>query len=282
MSYRRLMKKYQIGKYLIDIPDEHLLPTYQAEHSTYDKFLPYLLKEIRSLPNDSICIVGSNIGDTLAALCDVRPEFTYLNFEADSDFFTILDLNSKLIREISNTHIVNVCCFVGKDAKVNSLIGEGGTKHAVLAKSGELNEISLVSLDSALPNYLNGRLKLLIIDVDGFDWDVLNSAKSSIQKDKPVIFFELYTSDEETLFRYITSIKNLENLGYQFSIFDNFGNLMTEQVGHETVESLARYVFSQNGNATRTIFYLDILATTKKNCDLTNVALSNFRSYIFN
>jgi len=275
------MKKYLIGKFLIDIPDDHKLPIYQAEHPMYDRFLPFLLKEIEFQPNDSVCIVGSNIGDTLAALCDIRPEFTFLNFEADSGFFKFLEANSRLIHSISKSNIVNENFFVGKDAKISNLVGEGGTKHAVLANDSELNYIRLVGLDSSLPLYLLGTLKLLIVDVDGFDWDVLNSAHEIISKENPLIFFELYANDSYTLTEYYETLKMLESLDYFFSVFDNFGNLMLEVANYQLVESLARYVYSQNSQATRTIYYLDILATPRKDKTVTTAAIVKFRSYIF-
>ena len=258
------MMKYQIGKFMIDLPDDHMLPNYQIEHPLYDRFLPFFLQIFDYNPNDTVCIVGSNIGDTLAALCDVRPEFTYLNFEADVEFFSILESNSSLITSIAGCNIINRNGFVGRDAKLNKLVGEGGTKHGVLVDDLDSQLIDLVILDHELPVTLIGNLRFLIVDVDGFDWDVINSGTLLIAEQLPAIFFEFFAQDLVNLNQYFSTIKMLERFGYSFTIFDNFGNIIHEIADFRIVQALANYVFSQNFQGTRTIYYLDILATTEK------------------
>ena len=229
------MKKYSIGSYQIDIPDDHLLPVYQTEHPTYDRFLPYLLQEFEHSMNDTVVIVGANIGDTLAALCNVRPEFIFINFEPDEDFYSLLVSNTSIISSISEVEIINRKSYVGKAAKLNALVGEGGTKHAVFIEDELAKQIELTCLDEVLPTLLVGNLKLLIIDVDGFDWDVINSGLNVIQSQSPMIYFELYANDLQTLAEYFSSIISLEEAGYSFSIFDNFGNIVQENANSANV-----------------------------------------------
>jgi len=54
---------YKIGRFLIRLPHDHLLPVYQARFPQYDRFLPHLAG---FLPKKLIVIdLGANCADTL-------------------------------------------------------------------------------------------------------------------------------------------------------------------------------------------------------------------------
>jgi hypothetical protein len=118
---------------------------------------------------------------------------------------------------------------------------------------------------------------LLKIDTDGYDWDVLNSAKSIIYQSKPLIYFEIFTENLSGLDNYLHALSSLKSCGYEdFYIFDNFGDYiaMTNLV---TLESMMRYVLRQNNlMATRTIHYFDVLTCVKEDRPLVETSIKRF------
>ena len=74
---------------------------------------------------------------------------------------------------------------------------------------------------------------LLKSDVDGFDYDVLNSALARIEKDCPMLYFEAAFDFDYQLVRYLEILRTLQQIGYgQWVIFDNFGLKILGNVRH--------------------------------------------------
>ena len=123
------------------------------------------------------------------------------------------------------------------------------------------------------------RVCLLKTDVDGFDYDVLNSASSTIKKYKPIIFFELQYSDAAQKNGFRETLESLLSEGYNdFTIFDNFGEVMFRSSQIREIIQLMEYIWRQNlGLANRTIYYFDILAAVRPADSLViDAALSNY------
>ena len=58
--------KYQYRDFSIELPAEHLFPSFQEKHKLYDRFLPHLCKYLA--PGSTILDVGANCGYSLAAM----------------------------------------------------------------------------------------------------------------------------------------------------------------------------------------------------------------------
>jgi FkbM family methyltransferase len=267
-----------VGSFEIRLPIEHNLPVYQSEHFLYDKFLEIL---VASIPQKDFTVmtVGANVGDTLASLASVRTDCTYVNLEADSDFYQFLEWNSSQIAKSTGAKVINLKRFVGQSAKVNEMEGQFGTKHAKFDST--LPIAKLVTLDEIVLEFELSNVELIIIDTDGFDWDILLSAAESISKYKPIIFFEMFLPTQQTLDFYMSEISRLSNLGYFFTIFDNFGNLICKNQSIDKLSEIAIYIFRQNNIGTRTIYYLDVLASTEAQEDEIGKALKNYEIKFF-
>ncbi len=271
-------KNYKIGSFVIRLPLEHNLPIYQSEHLLYDKFLEIL---VASIPQKDFTVmtVGANVGDTLASLASTRADCTYINLEADSDFYQFLEWNSFNIAKSTGAKVVNLKRFVGRSAKVNEMEGQFGTKHAKLDST--LPIAKLVTLDEIVLECELSNVELIIIDTDGFDWDILLSAAETISKYKPIIFFEMFLPTQQTLDSYMSEISHLSSLGYFFTIFDNFGNLICRNQNIDKLLEIATYIYRQNKIGTRTIYYLDILASTEAQEYEIGKALKNYEKKFF-
>ncbi|HMP31286.1 MAG TPA: FkbM family methyltransferase [Saprospiraceae bacterium] len=261
--YRILSTKrrtFKIGKYDIKVPYNFILPYYQKQFRLYDRFLPVLAK---CLPNDKIIIdVGANIGDTVISLLSQCKNQIYC-FEPSSFFYPYLEKNINILDsyDINRVKIFKKLIGTGKlNGDLKHTIG--GTANLKLIDNS--NFITHSTLDSIIEDCSN--VVLLKVDIDGFDFDVIQSADKICKESEPILFWENEISEEFQYQGFNELYAWLENRDYKYIyIFDNFGNLILSDCDFKQLRSLNYYLYSmkKNGN-TRTIHYFDILASTEK------------------
>lgn len=270
--------EYKYEDFSILLPANHMLPRYQRRHPKYDRFLPYLAQHIK--PEEAIIDVGANVGDTLAGMVEKNSTSTYICVEPDDNFFEYLTKNISRIKN-SKPHLTvhAVKSLVGKNISGVSLEGCGGTKHAVLCKDGKITSRPLDNILDDLENSFS--IRILKTDVDGFDYDVIESSLILITKKKPIIFFECQYDHEEQKSGYEKILLTLEGQGYcDWAIFDNFGEVILRTSEISLVGQLMNYIWSQNlGNTTRTIFYYDVLAAQDGDKELIDSVLAEYSQF---
>ncbi len=252
------MIEYQIGSITIFIPNDHRLPVYQSTHPRYDRFLPHLAKFLQK--NDVVVDVGANVGDTLAGLFDTNKHLEFVCIEADDTYFGYLETNIAAIRKAGyDLKVTTISAFVGKALVSAAIERGGGTARASITQQGTVRSRTL---DDLLDQAQVGRIRLLKTDVDGWDYDVIDSASRLIRNNRPLIYFELQYDNVQQYGGYLDTINRLEATGYCcWCVFDNFGSLMLQTNDARNIRQLMDYVKIQNqGVATRTIYYMDILA----------------------
>lgn len=241
---------------VIRLPANHRLPEYQRAHPLYDRFLPRLAA---ALPAGAHVVdVGANVGDTLAAMHAANPALAFTCIEPDARFGACLDANIARLRARDPGLQVTVGrAMVGKAVASAALAGGGGTAHA---KPGQ--GMATTTLDALV----TAPVTLLKSDVDGFDWDVLDSAEALIARDEPLLFFECLLDSAVQKAGFEATIARLAGQGYaDWSVFDNFGGFMGRAATPAPLFALLDYVWQQNqGTASRTIWYVDVLAATPR------------------
>ncbi len=271
---------YKVGEFEIRLPFDHLLPEYQKQHRRYDRFLPILAN---LLPKGaSVINIGANCGDTLAFMASSNPMLNYICIEADTDFFSYLELNACLIKDaLPNCSITTIREMIGLNVRTASLSGSGGTKTATDINDQHHGQLQTKTLDEICIEYSTecSSLSLLIIDTDGFDYDVLMSAKSQVEAQQPLLFFECQFSDGYQLDGYLEVLHWLDKSGYSdWHLFDNFGGYLLNTNSIATIIQIIEYIQQQNvSNATRTMYYLDILAASATSAELAKHAIEEFR-----
>jgi hypothetical protein len=60
--------------------------------------------------------------------------------------------------------------------------------------------------------------------VDGYDYDVLDSANEIIRMHQPLLFVGCYHDHPHQIVGYLRTMREFSEMGYSFAIFDNFGN----------------------------------------------------------
>ena len=264
--FKNVTRNYNYKNFSILLPLNHMLPDYQKANPKYDKLLPIISKYINQ--NEMIIDIGANVGDTLAAMVDENPNPIYLCIEPEDEFYSYLLRNVDIIqKKIPNLKVHLLKQFVGNQITNVSLDKKGGTAKANLISGN----IKSKTLDDILNDFENiEKIKLLKADTDGFDYDVLESSLKTIEKHKPILFFECQYELEYQKTNYKSIIKKLQSLGYfHWTIFDNYGEIIITTQNLETIYSLMEYVWKQNlGKTRRTISYYDLLVCCDNNKEI--------------
>jgi len=264
--FKNITRKYHFKNFSIFLPLNHRLPKYQKDCPKYDKLLPIVSKYINQ--NEMIIDIGANVGDTLAGMVDENPNPIYLCIEPEDEYYSYLLKNIDIIKKkIPNLKVHLLKQFVGKQITNISLDKKGGTAKANLIDGN----IKSKTLDDILNDFENiEKVKLLKTDTDGFDYDVLESSLKTIEKHKPILFFECQYELEYQKTNYKNIIKKLQSLGYfHWTLFDNFGEKIITTQNLETIYSLMEYTWKQNlGKTNRTIFYYDLLVCCDNNKEI--------------
>jgi FkbM family methyltransferase len=271
----RMPQRMAFKSFEIYLPASHLLLRYKTKHPNYDRFLPHLAMHLAE--GALVLDVGANVGDSLAAMYEANPNLRFICFEPDDEFFQYLAENIERMRfGDKRVQVEAVKTLVGKAVTAARLEGAGGTKHVVPGVSQ--GALPSVMLDNFISVVDRASVRLLKSDVDGFDFDVLDSAAKILAESKPLIFFETYFESSDQLHGYLKTLRMLEISGYShWVIFDNFGTLLlqTDQVDH--VMQLWSYISRQNrGSGTRTVHYLDVLAAQNEDKKFVEKVLNSY------
>ena len=196
-----------------------------VEHAIYwgivDEGHDLLYKHIKS--GMIIFDVGANIGDTALRFAKLTGETGQVySFEPDSVNYKKLRLNIEN-NSFKNIHTYNI--GLGSKNSIEKLYRvnpENKGMNRIMTSensSSEFTEINIRTIDDIVNESSIKRVDLLKIDVEGFEFEVLNGAKTILQKFKPVLFIEI---DEQNLKQNNTTPKNLFNFlisaGYTITI----------------------------------------------------------------
>jgi len=119
------------------------------------------------------------------------------------------------------------------------------------------------------------RSKLLKIDTDGFDFEIIINSKDVIEKLKPIIYFEYdisFNIHNDSISQALNVIEVLTDLCYQkFMVFGNFGNHLYSLSSSDSkyFVDLTNYLFSnlyQSGKPS--IYYFDVCAFHSNDIDV--------------
>ncbi|MBD1869054.1 FkbM family methyltransferase [Cyanobacteria bacterium FACHB-471] len=267
-------KKHQVGTFALMLPSDHNLDAYQATWKRYDKALGYISQiTFKKYPNSTAIDIGANVGDTAALIRTYNKNVPLLCVEGNPEFLFYLETNAQ---QIGNVKIAK--CFIGNDNKevdAEKISSHGGTTSVLEAvKSGAKHSIPMQSLATLFQSYSQFRTsKLLKIDTDGYDFQIIQSSLEILKTHQPILFFEydiFVTPNGER--ESLLTLQALTEIGYEkFIIYDNFGNylLSLTAMDGDRFYDLNAYLRSNHKKSGRAVvYYLDICAFSQQDIDL--------------
>lgn len=240
------------GKTLM-LPLSHQLPIYLSEHSEYDKLIGRVSKWIRK-DCKSICFVdvGANIGDSVAQFNPLNLDLV-IAVEPNEKFYSFLLMN---YGSQNNIKIIKSICSSKTEDLNLSFDEKNGTASLVNIESLEIQ--STTTIDSLLSHIINDKSIIFIkVDTDGFDFEVLKGAKSTISSDNPIVMFECDIFNNKEYINDINQILDLfQSCAYsEFLAYDNYGHL----VGKYSISDRNWFLQLINYQCSGGIQYFDLL-----------------------
>ena len=240
----KIDQKIYICNKKIYLPPGHLLSLYNDSHQDYDQFLPKIIENFEE--NISILDIGANVGDTLFRLISSNSKLKYYCIEADDYFFEYLKKNKELLDTDLQNKIYLIKELVGEKLTGNLSKSSTGTKTLIESNTG----IKTKKLDQIIKENDIKNIKLIKVDVDGYDHNVLFSAIEELIKNKPDLFFEYYILNESTHKEYIRLLEKLFEIGYnKWVVLDNYGSIILDTSDFKKIITKI-----QSANEDKTVF----------------------------
>lgn len=172
------------------------------------------------LPEEGVILdLGANIGVTSYHLAKARPNSTVLSFEPLAINMNVL---KRLKKKFGLNNIKEYLLAVGNEntklkmvMPVINKVPMHGLSHALHRdimenNSGMMFEVPVIRLDDFKEvNFEKNRITGIKIDVENFEYFVLQGAKNLIEKHQPIIYCELWENKSR-----VKCISLLNNLGY--------------------------------------------------------------------
>lgn len=279
MSLENASKLYAINGITLQLPSDHPIDFIKSRFKKYDEFLPFIVK--RLLAGNGVVDVGANCGDTLAKIVPHGPNLNYIAIEPSETYFNYLIRNSETISRLYP--LINITISksaIGSDDGYYDISEKNGTAKltkAVEAVSGSFTKVRLKNIINSLnPNF---RPRLIKVDTDGSDYDVLNSGLDLINEYKPILFFECSPSNEEQWLGYLDTLRSLKKINYKtFYVFDNFGDFILATSDIKIISNLIIYFASK---PSQTPLYVDVLAVASADAGLADAAINEYNQTKF-
>lgn len=181
------------------MPAEHPLPVILATIPQYNRPLGLAMESVAAAAMGdqelTVIDVGANIGDTIAIVEQRIPgRCSYLCIEPEPEMSELCRLNHN-----SNNRVRVEQAFIGEDEGALVWLEDDGRANPSTKVVDEKNEKQdghgrLKKLDTvALPfAELHGRVSLIKVDTEGYDFSVLRSGAELLARYKPAVYLEWF------------------------------------------------------------------------------------------
>lgn len=238
----------QVGNYQISMPGDNTLSNTYHIYPDFNSHLGRLAAVIaKKYPDMTAVDIGANVGDTIA-IVKTLIDIPVIGIEGDDVSYQYLEKN---VTQFSN--VTTIKTFLGEkknDLKVK-FESKGSNTTIIPSETGDTT-ISFKTLDETLDNekFKNARIKLLKLDIEGFDTIVLRGSYEVITKNLPVLFFE-YNRDVMKKINEdgLSTLLSFANYGYnKIAFFDYMGRLLlaTTMKNREEITYLHQYAIGKN------------------------------------
>lgn len=235
-----------VGKYPVIMPGTNIQLGNYKIYPDLNAQLGRLAAVIyKKYPGMTVIDVGANVGDTIAVLKSAV-EVPVIGIEGDDTSYNYLQKNTE---QFKNVKIIKT--FLGEKSENTKVSMEKtGWNNTIIPDAAGTEQISFKSLDDVISEtgLDNAEIKLLKVDVEGFDTIVLRGATAIIDKYKPVLFFEYNRDNMKAINEEgLPTVLSFGKYGYnKIAFFDHKGTLIlaTEMKNTEEITYLHEYISS--------------------------------------
>ncbi len=257
------LEEHVIANARLLLPSGNRLPLFLKHNPQYNANLPRIAKHVKAKYSALTLIdVGANVGDTVAFL-RAEAHFPILCVEGDEQFFSILQKNLQQFADVQA-----VQAYVGVTTETAPLEIKHNATTAQLVPSSSTTDLQMRTLTDILAQYpAFAQAKILKIDTDGYDGQVLRGARAYLEAVQPVVFFE-YMPDELAAFGDdgLSLFPVLHAAGYRDAlIYDNAGDLMLSLRVDDALRWQELHIYFSGRRGLR---YMDLAVFVEQDRDL--------------
>jgi FkbM family methyltransferase len=264
-------KTIRVGRTDIVLPTDHALDRHQARWKRYDRALGDIASFVeKKYPGFRAIDIGANVGDTAALIC-THHDVPTLCVEGHPAFIDLLRENARRI----GPHISIEPVFIGETdssviLRVHDHQGTATLVEATEEQGGKrIHTVSLGSLLAKRTDFLPHRL--LKIDTDGFDFQIINSSVDILRQLQPIVFYEYAPFEQRPdIAAGLRTYQSLVAAGYcRFMVYLNFGHYLTylTENDYDRFVDLNAFLCSNRANGL-VIPYFDICAFAEKDREI--------------
>ena len=256
--------RYRLDGTELLLPLSHQLPLYRSNYPLYSSNIGRIASCVAAKYSEfKIIDIGANVGDT-AAIIRANCDAPILCIEGDAYFFKLLQNN---IERAGMRDIETCFAFVGNEQREIS----GGLRHTAgtaVYSSDAMQSTSQIPLSAILEEFpVFQKSKLLKIDTDGFDCQILARELEWLSKTRPVAFIE-YDPHMTKMQGYDSArvISDMASVGYKLAVFwENTGEyLLTAALDNSALmEDVHLYYSGRSGGR-----YVDIAFIHEEDLEL--------------
>jgi FkbM family methyltransferase len=258
----------KIGKFDIRFPKGHILPSIWQANSKRNLALGMAAAELsKKYPGEELLDIGANVGDTAALLASFSTSPLIL-VEPSDLYFSFLKENA--------VHFPNrvsaLKAFVFSTPPQNGrLVHEAGTAHF------EIDSVSANDIPHILLKNL-GNPRLIKIDTDGFDFDIILGSVDFLSEKMPVLYFENAIYDFNALETANRTANVLTELGYEVLVFTALGAHVCTTSSSTVLHDLNRFLYRSASHLPPIpLYYYDLLCFPRHDADISLSISEYFR-----
>lgn len=260
-NHRNRLVRYKLEGVDLLLPLSHQLPIYRRTYREYSANIGRLAGYVKTkYPEEPIIDIGANVGDTIAII-RAMSSAPILAIEGDEFYFRLLLEN---LKQAKLQNVDPVQAFVGVAPVMQGALQRvGGTASFVAGGPSSVLPIPMEQIVAKYPRF--ERSKLLKIDTDGFDCQIVESSLGWLASAKPLTFIEYdptLTMKQGVESKFVFEL--LRSIGYKYAIFwKNTGDylLTAELCNSSLLEDLDAHC-SASGS------YLDIAFVHEEDTEL--------------
>ncbi len=236
-----------VGNYPIQMPGNSMqLVNYQLYPDLNSQLGRLALAINKKYEGFTVIDVGANVGDTIAVLKSAI-DVPVIAVEGDELCYEYLERNTQ---QFKNVDLIK--SYLGEKAQsVNVNLEHEGWNTTIIPGEEGTKQIIFSTLDEVIASagFVDSLLKLLKVDVEGFDTIVLRGATEIIRKHQPVLFFEYNMKNMKAIQEDgLSTLLSFEKFGYERIVFfDHKGSLVlaTDLQNSEAVTYMHNYISSE-------------------------------------